>query len=339
MAAEELLGLVIVGYLGAGLLQPELTEVDGELVSGLACFRKRLDLHDRAHAQLHFLEVLPGNRFHLFILAGGQAASQLVSVSLYSRFAEFQSKLGPDVNDIPDLLRQGKEALDRSDSLSALKAFGPIVQLRPENPEGWSGLGNAYSEAGESDQAIEAFKKAVELDPQNAEYFLQLGREQLATNQNEDAQQNLMHGLLLAGKDGDPGDWYNLALCLYHQNKPAQAVPFCRSVLEMEHAPDSDAQQLLANCLYDIDAFEEAAELYQKVLTQQPDSHDSLVNLGFTLEILGRQEEAIPILEKAVTQDNKNRELYAGLSRCYAQIGKADESQAAAKKYNDLPET
>jgi len=260
-------------------------------------------------------------------------------MSLFERLAGMAGKPVYDVTKLPDFLERGKAALDRSDSTTALQAFGAVVQIDPEHPEGWSGLGNVYSEAGESARAIDAFKKAVELDGTCAEFFLQLGREQLSADQNEHAQQNLMQGLLLAGEKSDPGDWYNLALSLYRQNKPGQAVPFCRTVLKMENAPDLDAQQLLANCLYDIDAFDEAAELYQKVLVQQADNHDVLVNLGFTLEILGRQEEAIPILEKAVAQDGKNRDLYASLSRCYASVGKDDESQAAAQKYNELSGT
>src|SRR5437868_2258950 len=173
-----------------------------------------------------------------------QGTLQLEPMSPFDRLAQVAGKPAYDVTQLPDLLQQGKAALDRSDSSSALKAFGVVVQIDPEHPEGWSGLGNAYSEAGESDRAIEAFSKAVEFDAGNGENFLQLGREQLAANQNEQAQANLMQGLLLSRDESDTDDWYNLALCLYHQHKQAQAVPFCRRVLERDITSDPDAQQL-----------------------------------------------------------------------------------------------
>ena len=83
-------------------------------------------------------------------------------------------------------------------------------------------------------------------------------------------------------------------------------------------------------------AFAEKESGQVRVTIRQSDNRDVTVNLGLILEILGRQEEAIPILEKAIAQDAKNRDLYASLSRCYEQVGMEEQSQAAAKKYSEL---
>lgn len=255
-------------------------------------------------------------------------------MALFDKLSQMMGQPIPDVTHIPDLLQPGRDALDRSESLAALTAFGTVLQIDQEHAEAWSGLGEAYSENGESDKAIEAFEKAVQFDPATAEYFLQLGREQLAVQKYPEAQTNLMQGLLLTTEEADTDDWYNLALCLFHQGKEGQAVPFLRKVIDRQ--PDKDAQQLLANCLYDLGIYEEAADLYQKVLDQEPDSTDALTNLGFTLEILGRQQEAIPVLQRAIAHDGKNADLYASLSRCYDAMGMEAESQAAAQKYHEL---
>jgi Flp pilus assembly protein TadD len=47
----------------------------------------------------------------------------------------------------------------------SVRAFRRVTELEPRNAAGWTGLGNAHSFAGDTEQSREAYVQAVTLDP------------------------------------------------------------------------------------------------------------------------------------------------------------------------------
>jgi tetratricopeptide (TPR) repeat protein len=57
----------------------------------------------------------------------------------------------------------------------SVEAFRRVTELEPRDAPGWTGLGNAYSFAGDVEQAREAYARAVALDPRAAGAQMGLG--------------------------------------------------------------------------------------------------------------------------------------------------------------------
>lgn len=235
-----------------------------------------------------------------------------------------------------DILGSAQLALDGGDNDRALQLYKQATVAMPDHAEAWAGLGDAYSALVEPAEAIAAYSRASEMAPDNGEYFLAQGRELLGQERYADAEPKLTRGLLLdilKGEDASD-DWYNLGLCVYHQGSPAAALPFCEKALSFGTDPDSE--QLLANCCFDLSAFDDAARHYENVLDHDPGHADSAANLGKSYEYLSRYEDAVTMLQKALSADPQNAELWASLSRCYGNLGQTDDANAAAEKYNAL---
>lgn len=66
-------------------------------------------------------------------------------------------------------------ALVSNDFTSAVKAYGELARLSPEQPFVYVDLGRAYEKNGEPAKAIENYVQATNRDPQNALAFLRLG--------------------------------------------------------------------------------------------------------------------------------------------------------------------
>lgn len=91
----------------------------------------------------------------------------------------------------------------------------------------------------------------------------------------------------------------NLALVLYRQNRPADAIAELNRVVEEE--PDNPGHaNLQAAALGRIGEFDEAIKLYERVLDQAPNQPRVWMSFGHMLKTVGRLEDGVAAYRKAI---------------------------------------
>lgn len=121
------------------------------------------------------------------------------------------------------------------DYSSAVPVWEAALQLRPDHPGALSGLGWVYGYLDRLDDAMALHQRAVDLAPEDATFR------------------------------------YGLAWAMWRARRVEEAVELCRSstTLDMNLV---DAWLLLANCLTTLGRFEEATQIYRRVLQTDPGS-------------------------------------------------------------------
>ena len=71
------------------------------------------------------------------------------------------------MNQIDDLIKNGKAKLDEGKFEDALGYFEQALLLDQKNPELWNSKGVALRSIGRYDEAIECFNKSLEIDPRD----------------------------------------------------------------------------------------------------------------------------------------------------------------------------
>jgi restriction system protein len=81
---------------------------------------------------------------------------------------------------------------------------------------------------------------------------------------------------------------------------------------------------------------EEALDIFTEIVEQYPDYVDGQVGLGHAYERLGRFDEAIEAIQKAIEVDPENPLNYTSLSVCYMRKGMVPEAEDAKAKSQQL---
>lgn len=75
--------------------------------------------------------------------------------------------------------------------------------------------------------------------------------------------------------------------------------------------------------------YQQAADLYQKLLAASPNNPDAYNNLGITLHYLGRSAEALEILNKGVKVDANYQRIWLTLGFVNKQLGNTVQARTA----------
>lgn len=82
--------------------------------------------------------------------------------------------------------------------------------------------------------------------------------------------------------------------------------------------------------------YEQAAELYAKLLTFGPASADTHNNLGLTLQYLGRPDEALKVLHDGIALDPDHQRIWLTLGFVNARLGNIDEARTALTRATEV---
>ncbi|NBR47228.1 MAG: tetratricopeptide repeat protein, partial [Verrucomicrobia bacterium] len=73
------------------------------------------------------------------------------------------------------LMAQGAGTAMTVESKGEIEAMRKLVNLKPDDADGWDRLGKSLYLAGIYDEAVKVFRKALELSPGNKEVLVNLG--------------------------------------------------------------------------------------------------------------------------------------------------------------------
>lgn len=71
------------------------------------------------------------------------------------------------MSDISELVRKGKDFLEKTKYDESLGCFEQAILLNPNNPELWNFKGVVLRSMGRYNEAMECFNKSLEIDPRD----------------------------------------------------------------------------------------------------------------------------------------------------------------------------
>ena len=91
-----------------------------------------------------------------------------------------------------------------------------------------------------------------------------------------------------------------------------------------------------ANEFFSRQQYQQAANLYQRLLAINPDNVEVLNNLGLTLHYLGRSDEALRRLNDGVALDSSHQRIWLTLGYVNSQLGNVEKARTALTKATEI---
>ena len=189
----------------------------------------------------------------------------------------------------PDVLNNYAVALlNTNQSKEALEVISKAIQLKPDYIDAYYHQGLIYKSLGLYDDALNAYKITMKLKPSHENAILNSAALYIQLEKYNEAISILSSAQL---KQPSSGYFYNLGL----------------AHLNLEH-------------------FTEADQLFNYVVSQDPNYGEAWNNLGLALKGLDRFEDALHCIEKAILLNNQYAEAYDNKGLVLIQLERFDEA-------------
>ncbi|OGQ58252.1 MAG: hypothetical protein A3J24_00665 [Deltaproteobacteria bacterium RIFCSPLOWO2_02_FULL_53_8] len=227
----------------------------------------------------------------------------------------------------------------------AVELIGRAISIDNQSPEFYCNLGIPLQQLGRFTEAIAAFSRAIELKPDFAEAFHNMG-ETLLRQEHID-QAISCFKLATSYKANYYQAHFNLANALMAKGMTEEAITAFGRAIELGNPAEKIAALLnLANLLHLSGRAAEAINTYGEIFKITTDDWRPYANMGTTLIELGRIDEAIAFLERAIAVNPSCVEAYSNLATIFHNRGftekaveyssKALAMQPNAVAYNNL---
>jgi tetratricopeptide (TPR) repeat protein len=161
--------------------------------------------------------------------------------------------------------------MDRGNLQKAVDLFETAIKMRPDNILPLVNVSIAYARLGNTVKAEAKLKRALAVDPGSAEANFNMGLLKAEQDDYAGAEKHLRTALKT---DSDfPEAAYNLAI-LFSKENLDEAVRFCRKAYNLRPR-DAKYAYTLAFYLGEKGELDEAIEILQKLIQQQPEFRDA----------------------------------------------------------------
>jgi TolB-like protein/Tfp pilus assembly protein PilF len=264
-----------------------------------------------------------------------QSISRKVEVTVTGEEHQRLTAARPVSPEVYETYLKGQFALDSDDSRVSLEKsigyFEEAIRKDPTFAPAYLGIATACAgtvrvlvgapPAPARRNAIIAARTALELDPELAEAHLVLAR--MLQGQYHWAESEAEYRRALELEPNSPITQSSFAHWLVSQGRTREALAWAQRA--REHDPLAVSGIEIGWILFHSRRYDEAAREFHSVLAVQPDDPEALWNLGFVLIANHQPEEAIPVLEKALSLSQRRPAVLAVLIRAYAHAGHRNE--------------
>lgn len=191
--------------------------------------------------------------------------------------------------------------------------------------EAYDGLGTVFVGAPPAEarqKEISAARKALELDPTIAEAHVLLADVLQRRWQWAEAEAEYRRALDL--NPSDSAAHAGFARWLLCQGRVDDAVAWARRGRELD--PFGNTGTSIGYILFDARHYDEAIHAMQAVIALRPEDASAHWYLGFALIAKDQPDEAIPVLEKALTVSGRSPGVMGVLVRAYAHAGRRSDA-------------
>lgn len=224
------------------------------------------------------------------------------------------------------------EADDASFISRAESACATALSLNPNLDIVRVALGNLYRSTGRYQDAESEFEKALEIDPSSVESLVGLGSIYRLQNRVDDAEAVLTRAIGL--HPGDASAYQSLGLFLYRSGRYEEAAEQYRYAVALN--PDDMHSQANLGASYMLDGnFSAAVPAFEKAIEIEPKKM-AYSNLGLVYYYLGQYEDAIASHRAAVELEPKDYLALLNLGDTLWVAGRLDEAEEAFTRASEL---
>ena len=284
----------------------KVLEVDGDLVLGHVGLGMALFDSERHEDALPVFEkalaLEPDGAFagELSLYAGraSRALGRLDAADAhFRRTASLEPERAEPLMELSNLRFAEQRVREADDYLRAARA------LQPGDPVALHNVAEALRQAGRLDEAVTSYREALRVDPDFAPAHVGLGAALIDGDRHEEAFESLARAVSLPLDAATAAAAHYLAgRALQEQERMAEAAPHFERAIE--HDPNhAEAVDHLALWRFSRQEYEAALNLYRIHADLEPDNANVHANIGVTLYLLGRGEEAQAAAERALLLD------------------------------------
>jgi len=238
--------------------------------------------------------------------------------------AVIASKRGDNLSAIERLraiVRADPNALEAADWLAnllrehgefeeSMRLSAHLIRMRPGNPGALSSMGLTCLAAGQAFKAVEFLQQAVTLAPNIPAFHFQLAQALEQLGRIDDSAAEYLKAITIVPNAAMLHE--ALGRMLYQSGSHARGLEHLKKAVEL--TPTRDGLILLATSLADDGKHAEAEPHFVRAIQIDPYSALSYEQFGYTLQILGRFDEAEQNLNRSVELDPAPAGPYLGIA-------------------------
>jgi len=166
----------------------------------------------------------------------------------------------------------------------AIELYKEVIKIKPDMTQAYFNIGYTNQHIGEIEEAIKYFKKTIEINPNFHKAYKILGEIYLEKKQ------------------------YKVAL------------KYLKKAVKLNHK-DFASHLRLMSILIELSEFSLAEEYLKSILKTFPHKKELVYNIGYSLKLQGKADEAGKYYQKALAIDPHFDEAHLGLSKSYLSKG------------------
>jgi Flp pilus assembly protein TadD len=215
-----------------------------------------------------------------------------------NRLPEAVQVLAAAKESVQTRIQQGLAALEMRDYGFARRAFERAIELQPDAPIAWHGLGNALRAQDDLQSAAAAFRKAISLAPRQASAWVNLGAVLRLLGLVDEALASLRHAESLGSTSPELLDTINGVL--HDIGRPVEALAGARRLVG-QHPDYAPGYETLANLLWENGAElapdEDPLGAFRTAAHARPDNRELQLRLARMLLSAKRAEQALAVVQ------------------------------------------
>ncbi len=256
-------------------------------------------------ALYHYREALKINPYYKEAQIGmGRAYYQLKNYS--KALKHFNMAQARFRNEYSIVLWLAKTKMEMSQWDSAESYLLKAIELRPREYEIYIVYGDIYFRKKAYKQAIRYYQKSLKISPKRITADLKIGRSYLMLNKYAKA----LYHLEIAEEIDNKNPKTNLYLGEYHyrQKDYVSSEKYLKTALRVSPTY-VEAMDILFQVFYEMDEWEQAKDLLEKLLAMNPGDLRYHYHLGLALERVGEPDRGLAVLIEGLRDDAGNEGL------------------------------
>lgn len=222
---------------------------------------------------------------------------------------------------------------DPNDALQkAIQELEKCRELDPQNYKVYYALGGAYFELNQPEKAIRAYEEFQNIYKGTDSGYCEIAKYYLENDDHEKAIEYLKKAIEIQPESSE--SLYLLGNIYSGLNRIEEAIPVYRTLARTPGGNNLDVKKRLAMFLVDTGGFEEAAELLDSIMQDEPDNFENRLLLGRAQIGLQEYAEGIETLRSIQTRNpelNLKVQYYIGIA-----LKNNGEYSEAIKTFTDL---
>ncbi len=219
----------------------------------------------------------------------------------------------------------------------AIAALRQAITINPYSPEGYNNLASFFLQKKDTEQAQKALDIALKLRPYYGKAYYNLGRMHLEKNEPEKAFECFKHACTKADMDTDIGFATYAKISLGLEKYEDAILGFTKALELNPRYPE--AKFNLANTLYLVQRYAQAATLYEQLIAENPNDDRVWYNKGETHLKMNQPQQALFCFNKSTNKDVHH--LPIRIAACYEKMGNlelAKQELAKVAHNNQAPQ-